>query len=39
VLTQRLEELSRRIEALTAAVHQRLVDHEAGGGGRPRRPR
>ena len=29
VLTQRVEELSRRIETLTAAVHQRLVDHEA----------
>jgi uncharacterized membrane protein len=28
VLTQRVEELSRRIETLTAAVHQRLVDHE-----------
>src|SRR5215470_8956246 len=29
VLTQRVEELSRRIETLTAEVHQRLVDHEA----------
>src|SRR5215472_3855091 len=29
VLTQRVEELSQRIETLTAAVHQRLVDHEA----------
>jgi uncharacterized membrane protein len=29
VLTQRVEELSRRIEALTAEVHQRLLDHEA----------
>src|SRR5215472_2929042 len=29
VLTRRVEELSRRIETLTAAVHQRLVDHEA----------
>jgi hypothetical protein len=24
-----VEELSRRIEALTAEVHQRLLDHEA----------
>jgi uncharacterized membrane protein len=29
VLTQRVEELSRRIETLTAEVHQRLVAHEA----------
>jgi uncharacterized membrane protein len=29
MLTQRVEELSRRIEALTAEVHQRLLDHEA----------
>ena len=29
VLTQRVEELSRRIETLTAAVHQHLVNHEA----------
>jgi len=29
VLTRRVEELSQRIETLTAAVHQRLVDHEA----------
>jgi uncharacterized membrane protein len=29
VLTQSVEELSRRIETLTAAVHQRLVNHEA----------
>jgi uncharacterized membrane protein len=29
VLTQRVEELSRRIETLTAEVHQRLVNHEA----------
>ena len=29
VLTQRVEELSRRIETLTTEVHQRLVDHEA----------
>jgi len=29
VLTQRVEELSRRIETLTAEVHQRLLDHEA----------
>jgi len=28
VLTQRVEELSRRIETLTAEVHQRLVNHE-----------
>jgi uncharacterized membrane protein len=28
VLTQRVEELSRRIETLTAEVHQRLVSHE-----------
>jgi len=29
VLTQRVEELSRRIENLTAELHQRLVNHEA----------
>jgi uncharacterized membrane protein len=29
VLTQRVEELSHRIETLTAEVHQRLVRHEA----------
>src|SRR5213593_4323473 len=29
VLTQRVETLSQRIETLTAAVHQRLVNHEA----------
>ena len=29
VLTQRVEELSRRIATLTTEVHQRLVDHEA----------
>jgi len=29
VLTQRVEELSQRIETLTAAVHQRLVNPEA----------
>jgi uncharacterized membrane protein len=29
VLTQRVEELSRRIETLTVEVHQRLVTHEA----------
>jgi uncharacterized membrane protein len=29
VLTQRVEELSRRIENLTAQLHQRLVNHEA----------
>jgi uncharacterized membrane protein len=29
VMTQRVEELSRRIETLTAEVHQRLVNHEA----------
>ena len=29
VLTKRVEELSQRIETLTAAMHQRLVDHEA----------
>ena len=29
VLTRRVEELSRRIETLTAEVHQRLVSHEA----------
>jgi hypothetical protein len=29
VLTQRVEALSQRIETLTTAVHQRLVDHEA----------
>jgi hypothetical protein len=29
VLTQRVEELSRRIETLTAEVHQRMVNHEA----------
>ena len=29
VLTQHVEELSRRIETLTAEVHQRLVDREA----------
>jgi uncharacterized membrane protein len=29
VLTQRVEELSRRIETLTAEVHQRLVGSEA----------
>jgi uncharacterized membrane protein len=29
VLTQSVEELSRRIETLTAEVHQRLLDHEA----------
>jgi uncharacterized membrane protein len=28
VLTQRVEDLSRRIETLTAEVHQRLLDHE-----------
>src|SRR6266446_5151310 len=29
VLTQRVEDLSRRIATLTTEVHQRLVDHEA----------
>ena len=29
VLTQRVEELSQRIQTLTAEVHQRLVNHEA----------
>jgi len=29
VLTQSVEELSRRIETLTAELHQRLVNHEA----------
>jgi tetrahydromethanopterin S-methyltransferase subunit G len=29
VLTQRVEELSRRIENLTAELHQRLMNHEA----------
>ena len=29
VLTQRVEELSRRIENLTVELHQRLVNHEA----------
>jgi uncharacterized membrane protein len=29
VLTRRVEELSHRIEALTAEVHQRLMHHEA----------
>jgi hypothetical protein len=29
MLTQRVEELSQRIQSLTAEVHQRLVDHEA----------
>ena len=29
VLTQRVEELSHRIETLTTEVHQRLVQHEA----------
>ena len=29
MLTQRVEELSQRIQTLTAEVHQRLVDHEA----------
>jgi hypothetical protein len=29
VLTQRIQELSQRIEALTAEVHQRLVNREA----------
>jgi uncharacterized membrane protein len=29
VLTQRIQELSQRIETLTAEVHQRLVNHEA----------
>jgi len=29
VLTRRVEELSHRIEALTAEVHQRLLHHEA----------
>ena len=29
VLTQRDEDLSQRIQTLTAEVHQRLVDHEA----------
>ena len=29
MLTRRVEELSRRIETLTAEVHQRLVHHEA----------
>ena len=29
VLTRSVEELSRRIETLTAEVHQRLVNHEA----------
>jgi hypothetical protein len=28
-LTQRVEELSHRIETLTTEVHQRLVQHEA----------
>jgi len=29
VLTQRVQDLSQRIETLTAEVHQRLVNHEA----------